>query len=196
MMAQMLSYGISFEAWTLFPDKQQTTRDLNQHVGYLRCNTGLYPDITATIVTYCKWINNLLQTADETITMPADVQVITVHIGYMWNYANAAVLRVTDQQTTLNPMTLMLPTPTLTPRLNCNTTPTLPMMLPLLLSPELTPESTPKPPTLVPTPEPTPKLTPKQTTTNTSYTNPLPSLQHYNADDGCLPCHKLFFLQL
>ena len=67
MTAPMLSYGISFEAWTLFPDEQRMTRDLN-HIGYLRRNPGLYPDITPRIVPYCKRIDNLLQTADETVT--------------------------------------------------------------------------------------------------------------------------------
>ena len=110
----MLSYGFSFEAWTLFPDKQQMTRDLN-HISFLHCNPGLYPDINARIVTYCKRIENPLQTADKTI-MPVDVQaIIAVHNGYLWDYANAAVLRVTKQATTLNSMPLMLPTPMLTP---------------------------------------------------------------------------------
>ena len=146
MMSPMLSYRFSFEAWTLFPNKQPTASDLIHydlnHIGFLCCHPGLYPDINAHIVTYCKRINNLLHTADETIT-PADVQdIIAVLTGYMRDYANATVLRVTELQTTLNLMPLLLPTPTLTPRLNHNPTPTLPTMLPLLLTPEPTPKLT------------------------------------------------------
>ena len=133
-MAPMLSYGISFEAWTLFPNAQQTTRDLN-HIGYLRCNPGLCPDITPCIVTYCKRINNFLQTADEAIMMPADVQaIVAIHNGYMRNYANAAVLvRVTDPQTTLTPMPSLLPTPALTP---AKPTPKLTHMLTCAMTPK------------------------------------------------------------
>ena len=114
MMAPMLSYGIHHEAWTLFPDEQQMTRDLN-HISHLSCNPGLYPDITPQIVPYCKRIDNLLQNADQTITR-ADVQaIVAIYNGYMQNYTNATVLRVTNQQTTLKPMLSLLPTPTLTP---------------------------------------------------------------------------------
>ena len=164
MMAPMLSYGFSFEAWTLFPDEQPTTSDLIHydlnHIGFLHQDPEKYPDINAHIVTYCKRIDNLLHTADEKI-MPADVRdIVAVLTGYMQYYANAAVLRVTELQTTLNLMPLLLPTPTLTPRLNCNPTPTLPMILPSLLTPAPTPKPTPEP-----TSEPTPASTHNQTPT-------------------------------